>query len=559
MDATNPSIPEIQKLRKGEACMYCRRRKMKCDGVRPICGQCMRGDRAEDCEYAANSSYSRTQGLEDTIARMEARIRELENPDNGQGAKLVLRNPYFVNEFQQLPNSDLPVDLPIARDVQQAASSSHWWALDEPPVPMRANFVDRFLQSGVEVGFFLNANRFRQSTLRDLPLGHHERPHPVLLSAAYLWGAHLAGEPSDTQHEDAMLTRALSQLSGSLSSTHPHRIMHTIQAKVLLIHYLFANGRLLEGKYHTSSVVGLAFAARLNKVRSSEVTDTNPLPAPVDSVEEGERIRACWTIFALDKCWAVAFDSPPNAHCPTEMAGQQLDTPWPLEMAAYEQGLPSGYGTSNRTSYTLQNFLNEVPTSDSGDSALGLLAKGAILWELSTRIFHQFRAASEQTLTTHVDMFNRLDRLIDQVIAAIESVSLGRKEYILPRCVASAAAIRLHSNIANTNPLSRGKCLLAAEAIVLSLNSIPDLDSAYANPIIASAWTAASQVISGEVTLWRSAVDTVGAHEVERAERDLKRLFNAGLNVMTILAERSQLIRYQEELTQESYNALFGL
>lgn len=113
--------------------------------------------------------------------------------------------------------------------------------------------------------------------------------------------------------------------------------MHTIQAKVLLIHYLYANGRLLEGKYHTSSVVGLAFAARLNKVRSSEVTDTNPLPAPVDSVEEGERIRACWTIFALDKCWAVAFDSLPNTHCPAEMAGQQLDTPWPLEMAQYEQ------------------------------------------------------------------------------------------------------------------------------------------------------------------------------------------------------------------------------
>lgn len=166
------------------------------------------------------------------------------------------------------------------------------------------------------------------------------------------------------------------------------------------------------------------------------------------------------------------------------------------------KGLFSEYGTSNRTSYTLQNFLNEVPASDSGDSALGFLAKGAILWELSTKIFHQFRgkalfskvwnrhtdldlAASGQTLATHIDTFNRLDRLIDQVIASIEIASLGRKEYILPRCIASAAAIRLHSGLANTNALSRGKCMIAAEAIVLSLNSIPDLDSAYANPIIA--------------------------------------------------------------------------
>lgn len=166
------------------------------------------------------------------------------------------------------------------------------------------------------------------------------------------------------------------------------------------------------------------------------------------------------------------------------------------------KGLLSEHGTIRTTSYTLQNFLNELPTSDSGDSALGFLAKGAILWELSTRIFHQLRgkalfnkpnrrrndldlAASGQTLTTHRDTFNRLDRLIDQVIASIESVSLGRKEYILPRCITNAAAIRLHSSLANTNTLSRGKCLLAAEAIVLSLNSIPDLDSAYTNPIIA--------------------------------------------------------------------------
>ncbi|KAF9489411.1 hypothetical protein BDN71DRAFT_1435419 [Pleurotus eryngii] len=556
MDVTNTLIPEIQKLRKGEACMYCRRRKMKCDGARPICSQCMRGDRAEDCEYAAISSYSRTQGLEDTIARVEARIRKLENPDNGQGANLVLRNPYFANEFQQLPSSDLPVSSHAAPNVQQAASSNRWWILDEPPMHMIGNL---FLQSAVEVGFFLNTNRFRQSSLRDLPHGHHERPHPVLLSAAYLWGIHLTGEPY-TQHEDAILTRALSQLTGSLSGTHPQRIMHTIQAKVLLIHYLYANGRLLEGKYHTSSVVGLAFAARLNKVRSSEVTDTNPLPAAVDWVEEGERIRACWTIFSLDKCWAVVFDSSPNTHCPAEMAGQQLDTPWPLEMVEYEQkGLLYEYEISNRTSYTLQNFLNEVPTSNSGDSALGFLAKGAILWELSTRIFHQFKDAPGQTLTMHIDTFKRLDRLIDQVIASIERTFLGRKEYILPRCIASAAAIRLHSGLANTNALSRGKCLLAAEAIVLSLNSIPDLDSAYANPIIASAWTAASQVISSEVTLWRSVVDTVGTHEVERAERDLKRIFNAGLNVMTVLAERSQLIRHQGELTRQSYIALFGL
>ncbi|KAJ8517769.1 hypothetical protein ONZ45_g5118 [Pleurotus djamor] len=548
MDTSNTSTNDTTKLRKGDACMYCRRRKMKCDGVRPVCGQCLRGDRVEDCEYASSSGFSKTKGLEDAIARMEARIHELESPrPAGPSPNLVLFNPYCAKDAQ-LPAND---DLPNANSTHTTGFPSQaWWTADEPTPAMKDTLLKIFLASANDVGFFLNKARFYQSASKGLPLANTGRPLPALTIMAYLYAIHISKNPAHAAHEEGILNRVLDLLSGALSGNHPKKVMHTIQTEVLLAQYLFSRGRLLEAKYHLSTVVGLGFAARLNKVRSHELLEPSPLPAPSDSVEEGERILACWTVTVMDKCWAVAFDASPNAPCPTDAPGQQCDTPWPLEMDEYERHeLPPQF----RSSYTIQNFLNNVP--DSGTSELAYLSKSAILWEWSNDMVRQLRAdISGQDMMLHTNSFTRLDQLIDQLTVAIGKH--GHKGMIMPRCIISAAAIRLHSGLTDTSIVSRNKCLAAAEAIVLSLNSIPNLDVAYVNPIIASVWTAAAQVIMKETNTWRAMVNTIGQQEVDRVEGDLKRIYNAGLNVMTVLAEKSQLIRYQEELIQHAHAAL---
>lgn len=53
----------------------------RCDGGRPICGQCVRTNREADCEYTDGPGPSPTQMLEEQIARLEARIREIEHPE----------------------------------------------------------------------------------------------------------------------------------------------------------------------------------------------------------------------------------------------------------------------------------------------------------------------------------------------------------------------------------------------------------------------------------------------------------------------------------------------
>lgn len=62
--------------------------RQRCDGNQPVCGQCVNKGRQEDCEYTTAPGLTRTQLLEENIALLEARIKELENPEEGTSIKL---------------------------------------------------------------------------------------------------------------------------------------------------------------------------------------------------------------------------------------------------------------------------------------------------------------------------------------------------------------------------------------------------------------------------------------------------------------------------------------
>ena len=61
--------------------------------MRPICRQCYRAGKPDDCEYTDGTNRSRTQILEERIAILEARIQELENPEE-PGSSVTLREPH---------------------------------------------------------------------------------------------------------------------------------------------------------------------------------------------------------------------------------------------------------------------------------------------------------------------------------------------------------------------------------------------------------------------------------------------------------------------------------
>lgn len=196
-------------------------------------------------------------------------------------------------------------------------------------------------------GFFLSVPRFYNTALLPLPFAHHSRPSPALLSVVYLWGVHLSQSEPLLAYEYIFLTRALQHTATDMLGTHPNKVLHTLQAEILLACYFLRTGRLLEAKVRTGAAVSLALGCGLHKIRSSNLTAPSTigivsdapmsLQPPLDNVEEGERINGFWSVFMLHKLISVALEPPSNVCGALEAPGMQIDTPWPLDMESYKE------------------------------------------------------------------------------------------------------------------------------------------------------------------------------------------------------------------------------
>ncbi|KAJ7447213.1 hypothetical protein FB451DRAFT_782061 [Mycena latifolia] len=276
-------------LQRGQACASCRRRKMRCDGRRPVCGPCLRADRADDCEYTDNQSRSRAEILEEDISRIESRIYELEHPAEATGSNVFLHQPYKQPKRQ----AQVPSMFQVLESPRAASATDAWWDSPEPPVHMIKTFLDAFLPYASDWGFFIDPARFRHDTLLPLPIGHHSRPSPALLAAVYLAGIALSGSTTLKTHEKQFLSRALSALPASLAGLHPQKAIHALQTEILLSTYFYASGRFLEGRYHTTAAVSLAVSARFKKRASP--------PALWPDADTAENLDASWATIVLDK------------------------------------------------------------------------------------------------------------------------------------------------------------------------------------------------------------------------------------------------------------------
>lgn len=94
-----------------------------------MCGPCSRANRSEDCEYTDGQGRTRTQMLEETIAQLEARIQELENPGSTSGS-VTLHDPrssFFQAQSSPLLGPSQPVllsQVDFSHGSQSSAPSS---------------------------------------------------------------------------------------------------------------------------------------------------------------------------------------------------------------------------------------------------------------------------------------------------------------------------------------------------------------------------------------------------------------------------------------------------
>lgn len=206
-----------------------------------------------------------------------------------------------------------------------------------------------------QFGFFLNPARFsawsQNANAKD----------SALTSAVLLWGSRLSSSTTLRNREAFFADHATQAAAATTMGTPGHDVLCTIQAEVLLAHYFFATGRLLEGRYHCLAAVALTTASRFHLLNAASLGN-NPVAA-------GERIRAFWTVVNVDKAWAAAMNTPPSL-AQFGRAAIHITTPWPLAPEAYEQVRAVLGSGSNR--------LNTIPAGDTRTSSRWKLYDGGL-------------------------------------------------------------------------------------------------------------------------------------------------------------------------------------
>ncbi|OCH88567.1 hypothetical protein OBBRIDRAFT_779891 [Obba rivulosa] len=587
-----PQLTPSGRAPRGSACLNCRRRKLRCDGGRPICTQCIRTHREADCEYTDGTNLSLTQILEENIATLEARIYELEHPEL-VSPPVILYNP--VESPMSTPTgppgaasssigiqsaAPLNISAPIPTQLSGAQVPLLYNEPGVQPAPeIMPMVIEFFLLHSSQVGFFLHKPRFVHLIRQQDPQSRNSRVSSALVNAVYLWGVRFSGDAGLLQHEQSFLSRAVQALSDDLANVQAHNVTFLIQAEVLLATYFLAQGRFLEGRYHCSAAVALALSCKLNRIRSANSpalraewvhTTSFDIPAPADAVEEGERINAFWMVYVLHKSWSVGLGSPSQIN---DENGAQIDTPWPLDVEQYEQ---DGLSGNFRSSRTMQMFLNNTAPYGAvhGTSTVALRVQAVALFDRATHLASIWSPTMSNIERFWTDVV-AFDTVVNQFISSLLPLEAAgdadtTRYLLLTHTFAWASLIQIYSPFRGMEGLSQAQDLTAARAVVVALDKVNLFDFVQIDPIFSILWTAVCRVLIGE--LWRMhllsysglllewlAYAHAGAarlRDLHTSERQLNAALQQVLTAMIAFSEKSILMANQVEKVRQEMTAI---
>ncbi|KAL4072323.1 hypothetical protein J3A83DRAFT_4372371 [Scleroderma citrinum] len=519
--ADTPSPP----LQRGKACLSCRRRKMRCDGARPTCTQCIRGDRAIDCEYTDGNRRPRTIALEEDIARLQARVQELENPDSTTPS-LTLHDPYEQRLRSPTPHhtSSTSADLLLSTHEFAGPSSYHGYGFDQGSrVPQEETAlglqraIDIISPYALDFGVFLSLARLR---------AHPTNIIPALRSTIALCSSHLTQASAVSQQvspsEPALLSRVLHSLTEGLSTAHPrlgpHFYMQILQAQVLLAYYLHRVCQITVAQSQANGAIALAVGLGLH-MRSGDVptaglfnfiASSHPrLPRPSDAVEEKERVDAWWTIYLLVKFLEMIHPGPPVV-----TTAVKITVAWPGsgrgndDQSNFEQT-----GQNGTRGDTIALFLATPNFTPSLGTGLGLQARaGALLGEAQSLIASYIRDPSISQTADFRNRFCSLDSTTQNVFAGLPhpatlSTSAGTgnqysvRQLLLTVNLIALAQITLHRPFVSSSASSHRRCIDSALRAAQGLNGLGDL--VIVNPVCTASWGALFFVLHDELVRLR--------------------------------------------------------
>lgn len=479
--------------------------------------------------------------LEQEVARLQARVQELEHPEHTTPA-IALHDPYSSFDVPQgfsVPFGFQPSHISAPSPGASSSSSAQstwgdfspggWWVQEEPPIQIVLESLDKILPYADELGFFLHIPRVRNTLViassRSIPV--------ALQNTIILLCLHITNT-KQSAFELTVLSRCLRQLADTIPScgASTRELLDVLQTEVLLTYYLFRVGRTVEAKYHSGAAASLVLAFGLHS--SSEGEQNTPtdmqsvafdifgttLPNLVDDIEQTEAIHAFWNVFTWDKSVSAVLGVPPSIG-----RSIRVSVPWPRKMREVDS-FDQDIHLTSRGQDTVQQFLVDGQ-SEKGDfdSALAFHAKAAVLLDEVNNLVEQHISDSRvQETHSFRAQFASLDALIQHLQASIPSnpsltteaspsssrlsltPSSPHVAYPHSLCIQSLlslATIRLHSPFRESYTLSNAKIVTAAVLIARALQCVNVNTLQYFDPVLLI-WIKAAFAIHAEITRLRA-------------------------------------------------------
>ncbi|KAM0747604.1 hypothetical protein T439DRAFT_92643 [Meredithblackwellia eburnea MCA 4105] len=351
----------VPSLRRGGACLGCRIRKLKCDGLRPVCSPCARSAKSHgenpdsvECNYdkaARTHAQKSTLATNDMVAK---RIADLE----AENARLIQQLELERTLLQQptFPLSSIPTTVPTPTpnsippnsswsDPPRFPSMSHpltdpllshpppllptdpllelfypGWPPTLPQPHLVTKLIDVFFTKPHPTSGMMNPGVFR-AALR-LPPTNYWFPHEALVHAMlsqvgrmvsedfFLQGGKYWGRTSETREETVVQYHMRKAAEGvHLASTvRPEKLFHVFQAVVLLTYQSYVDASFLNAWGYSGLAMRLATPLGLNHIRDAEFC-LGGVDVPETFLMEGggeeallrERANMFWFAVACDK------------------------------------------------------------------------------------------------------------------------------------------------------------------------------------------------------------------------------------------------------------------
>ncbi|TQN74230.1 Citrinin biosynthesis transcriptional activator ctnR [Colletotrichum shisoi] len=524
-DNNNNNVPKPKRL----ACMICRKRKLKCDGIRPSCSTCAR--LGHSCAY---DEVRRKSGPKrGYVKALEERLKQVETLLKTQDPPVAPADP-SRNTPQNLdataPNHNQSAPAPTSYSIPNPSSlgigadhDADQWRFTGQSSPQTQNATappmeDFNFNSNMSMGMNNSGGNFTwemiglgleeplppQETINELHQIYFEKVHPapnqrppVALRYA-IWTLACSITEKYLDLKDLFYQRARKYVEGDYIKGYGEHMISVAHAQthVLLASYEFKMMYFPRAWMNTGSAVRLCQMMGLHRLDGAGLDVKQCLPPPRDWTEREERRRTFWMAFCEDRYASI------GTGWPMTVDEKDIMTNLPCSEEAFDMSRPE-------QTQSLQDCMS--PSGAGKLSSFGGIVLMACLF--GRNLIHLHRPdVDDRDHDLNGEFWKRhrnMDNILLNTSLCLPSylklpIGLGNPNIVFTNMSIHTSTICLHQAAifkADKNRLpssvsaeSKVRCITAANEIASIMRMISHLDLSAMNPFISFCLYVAARV-----------------------------------------------------------------